>query len=270
MNYINTPFSYTGSKFKLLEQILPEFDYTKSTFIDLFCGGGSVYTNIVEKYDNIIVNDIIEDLIDIHINLINNMNDFIETIKKISPHKDNQKAFIELRKSYNENKTSAKLFALMLSSTNNMMRFNKKFQYNQTFGKRTFNERTEKKIYDFVNHILPYKEKIQFISSNFINIDINNNCMVYIDPPYSNTEAGYNSYWNIEDEKKLYEYIIKLHKNKNSFILSGVLIHNNKESELLKKLISDGFRYKELECNYNKVSRLNKNKHTKEIIIKNY
>lgn len=30
---IETPFNYTGSKFKLLEQILPEFDYTKPTLI---------------------------------------------------------------------------------------------------------------------------------------------------------------------------------------------------------------------------------------------
>ena len=41
---IETPFNYTGSKFKLLEQILPEFDYTKPYFVDLFMGGGSVYT----------------------------------------------------------------------------------------------------------------------------------------------------------------------------------------------------------------------------------
>lgn len=26
MNYIETPFNYTGSKFKLLEQLLPVFD----------------------------------------------------------------------------------------------------------------------------------------------------------------------------------------------------------------------------------------------------
>ena len=46
---IETPFNYTGSKFKLLSQLLPVFDYSKSTFIDVFCGGGSVYTNILDK-----------------------------------------------------------------------------------------------------------------------------------------------------------------------------------------------------------------------------
>lgn len=48
---INTPFNYTGNKFKLLDQILPHMDYSKKYFIDLFAGGGSVYTNVVDKYE---------------------------------------------------------------------------------------------------------------------------------------------------------------------------------------------------------------------------
>lgn len=39
-NLIETPFNYTGSKFKLLDKILPKLDYTKPYFVDLFCGGG--------------------------------------------------------------------------------------------------------------------------------------------------------------------------------------------------------------------------------------
>ena len=47
---IETPFNYTGSKFKLLKQLLPELDYKKSTLVDVFCGGGSVYTNVLDRY----------------------------------------------------------------------------------------------------------------------------------------------------------------------------------------------------------------------------
>ena len=47
--YINPPFNYSGSKLKLLEQILPLFDYNKDYFIDLFCGGVSVYTNVFHR-----------------------------------------------------------------------------------------------------------------------------------------------------------------------------------------------------------------------------
>lgn len=52
-------------------------------------------------------------------------------------------------------------------------------------------------------------------------------------------------------------------------MVSGVLKHNNIESELLKKLISDGYKYKELKFDYNKVSRVGK-KETTEIIVMNY
>ena len=123
--YINTPFNYTGSKFKLLPQILPLFDYRKSMFVDLFTGGGSVYTNIVDKFDKVLINDIIPELIEIHKQILKP--NFIEKVKQIVPPKDDQEMFLQLRKSFNEEKTPEKLYALMLSSTNNMIRFNKKY-----------------------------------------------------------------------------------------------------------------------------------------------
>lgn len=55
---IQPPLNYTGSKFKLLDQILPELNYKKEKFVDLFAGGGSVYANVLDKYEEIIVNDI--------------------------------------------------------------------------------------------------------------------------------------------------------------------------------------------------------------------
>jgi site-specific DNA-adenine methylase len=93
--------------------------------------------------------------------------------------------------------------------------------------------------------------------------------MVYCDPPYSNTEAGYNSYWNKDDDMKLYNYLKNIDKLGSSFMISGVLKHDDKPCFLLEKLISDGYNCKELEFDYNKVSRKG-NKETKEIIIKNY
>ena len=43
MKYVEGVMNYTGSKYKLLSQLLPEMDYKKKTFVDVFCGGGSVY-----------------------------------------------------------------------------------------------------------------------------------------------------------------------------------------------------------------------------------
>jgi len=280
--YINTPFNYTGSKFKLLDQLLPNFDYSKSYFIDLFSGGGSVYTNILDKYDKILVNDIIEDLINIHKSLLLN-DDIIKEVKEIVPNKDDKDTFLELRKNYNENKSAVKLWALMLSSTNNMMRFNKSFGYNQTFGKRSYNISTQKKVDIFTEHIRNYKDKLIYTSVEFYKIKPKNNTFVYIDPPYGSiidkngnpsnkqiSEAGYNNYWSKEHEIMLYDYIKTINDTSNTFMVSGVLEHKGERSWMLDKLLSDGFNHEYLDFNYSGVARKKNKNNTLEIIIKNY
>lgn len=266
---IESPFNYTGSKFKLLNQLLPEFDLSKLYFIDLFSGGGSVYTNVCHLYDKVLVNDIISDLIEIHQGLMDS-DTIVQKTKAVCPGKEDAVAFSKLREDYNLNPESHKLWALMLSSTNNMMRFNQKFKYNQTFGKRTWNTSTETKVVNFTNHIRQYKDKIKFISKPFSDVEVKSDkIMVYCDPPYSNTEAGYNSYWKKDDDDKLYQYLHKVNDIGSSFMISGTLNHDGITCKLLQKLIDDGFIWKELEFDYNKVSRKGK-KETKEIIIKNY
>jgi site-specific DNA-adenine methylase len=104
MKFLNTPFSYTGSKFKLLSQLIPEMDYTKDYFIDLFCGGGSIYTNVVDKFNKVLANDIISDLIGIHKGLLES-DDIITKTKLLCPDKEIQDDYIKLRNEYNSNKT---------------------------------------------------------------------------------------------------------------------------------------------------------------------
>jgi DNA adenine methylase Dam len=274
--------NYTGSKFKLLNQILPLFDYTKPYFVDVFAGGGSVYTNILDRYQKVIVNDIISDLVGIHQNLT--IDDIIiSETKELCPGKNNALKFTELRNSYNLEPTPAKLWALMLSSTNNMMRFNQKFKYNQTYGDRGWNSNTDKKVESFVNHIRQYKDNIKFTSKPFYEIPVSSNkIMFYCDPPYGRiknedgtigkkqiSEAGYNAFWKEDDDKRLYEYLHLINKSGSSFMVSGVLKHDGKVCWMLNKLIQDGFKYHELKFDYNKVSRKG-DKETLEVIIMNY
>jgi len=282
--YINTALNFTGSKYNLLEQILPEFDYSKEIFADLFCGSLVVSSNVADKFKNILANDIIKDLVNIHNNIFFNFDDFIKSVKNLSVSKDDKEGFLNLRESYNKNKSADKLYALILTSTNNMMRFNNKFQYNQTFGKRSFNDKTEEKLNNYKKFIEPYKNKFNFSATHFADIKITKPCMIYLDPPYGyimndngsmgNTqisEAGYNAFYKKEDDIILYNYFKTAKKyNNHSVMLSGLLEHNNKKSWVLNKLINDGYRYKILEKDYNKVSRKNIDKNSKEIIIMNY
>lgn len=106
--YIDGVMNYTVLKFKLLEQLLPEMDYTKPYFVDLFCGGGSVYTNVVDRFEKVVPNDVIKDLIGIHQSLINS-DDIISDTKGLCPGKNNQEGFVKLREDYNSNPTPSKL-----------------------------------------------------------------------------------------------------------------------------------------------------------------
>ncbi len=267
--YVEGVMNYTGSKFKLLPQLLPEFNYNKPYFVDLFMGGGSVYTNVVDKYEKIIANDIIGDLVGIHKSLLES-DEIINLTKSICPDKTDANAFLKLRDDYNLNPSPEKLWALMLSCNSNMMRFNQKFKFNQTFGKRTWNSSTQNKVESFTKHIRQYSHKIKFTSEQFSDVKITSDkVMIYADPPYSNTEAGYNSFWKKDDDLKLYQTLKKYDQLGCSFAVSGTLSHDGKPCLLLDKLVSDGYNVVEFEFNYNKVSRVGR-KETKEVLIKNY
>lgn len=266
---IETPFNYTGSKFKLLSQLIPLFDKSKTRFVDLFAGGGSVYTNVAEYYSGLLVNDIISDLMGIHKKLIFDTEATISAVRSLCVTKEDHAGYHALRDSYNQEPTPEKLFALMLCCTNNMMRFNKKFKFNQTFGKRTFNENTLKKINNFSAYLQPHKEKLDFKSVTFYDIECQANDMVYMDPPYSQTEAGYNAYWETDDDVGLFDYCKKLDALGASLAVSGVETHDGKSCRLIDLLIGAGFKKTSLEFDYNKVSRKGQ-KETKEVLITNY
>jgi len=245
-------------------------DYSKTTFFDVFAGGGSVYTNILDKYDAVLVNDIILDLIKIHKSLILD-DSFVNLVKSIVPEKTDKESFLELRNSYNKTKTPEKLYALMLSCTNNMMRFNKSFE----FGERGYSEATENKITVWKEHVKPFIDKIIFVSLDFEKLfkpDIIDKSMFYLDPPYSETEAGYNAYWSKNSDRRLYKFIHKINDGKGSFMLSGVKGKHKKgeESWIINELIKDGFNVMEIDCSYEKVARIKNNKESVEVIIKNY
>lgn len=264
--YINPPLCFIGNKFKLLDQLLPKFDYTKKTFVDLFVGGGSVYTNVLDKYDHIIINDIIKELVEIHKSLLFDLENFTNNVKNIIPIRTHKEQYLKLRESYNFEKTPEKLYALILSCSRSIMRYNMKFEFNQTYGNGIWGKTMDNRVLEFYNHLLPYKDKIQYNYQSFENVSIPDDSMIYLDPPYINTFTGYNRYWKKHNEERLYQFILDMNNRGNSFVLSGVLTYNGLESELLKKLISDGFIHEEIRSDYNRgISKI-----TVEIIIKNF
>lgn len=278
MNYINPPFNYTGSKFSLLPQILPLFDRSRPCFIDLFCGGGSVFANALPLYQSVVANDRIGELIGAHEGLLALGADFVATVKQHCVAKDDQVGYHALRDKFNKERTSAQLMALMLCCTNNMMRFNRKLEFNQTFGKRTFSDATQAKCDAFIAACSPHYSSgsLKFRAGHFGSIgDVVSDwsqVMLYCDPPYEGTEAGYNAYWERNMEHELYDLLKRVDAAGGRWALSGVRGGHKDadESPVIRRLIGDGYGVTEIQHDYSKVARNKDEKRGQEVLIRNY
>jgi DNA adenine methylase Dam len=273
---IKSPLNYTGSKDKIIHQLIQHFPIQESvdTFWDVFTGGLSVTINT--QYDKYISNDIIKPLIDFYRNLyLACQEGSIETeIDKILSHKidkNSAEQYDYLREKFNETKDPYLFFSLVNSCTNNMMRFNKKFKFNQTFGKRNINDNTIKKLFDYCE-VLKSKHII-FENLNFQKLfeksTPKKSDFVYLDPPYYQiTEAGYNAYWSKSDEEDLYDLIDSLDKQGIRFALSGVKMHKGIPNPYLTRLSK--YKIIEIQHDYEKVAKNKNIGHTQEILVINY
>jgi DNA adenine methylase Dam len=265
---VKPPFNYTGCKFKLLPQLIPLFDYERDSFVDLFTGGGSVWCNLAPYYDRVIANDIIGDLVDIQRLLLSGDGIVAET-QALCVEKTDKAGYHALRDDYNQRPSAAKLWALMLCCNNNMMRFNAARRFNQTFGRRSWNASTTEKVARYTSHIRSLESRIAHMREDFEAVPIPPGSMVYVDPPYSNTEAGYNSYWKKNDDVRLFAHLQHLTLEGHAIAVSGVREHNGKRSPLIDMLEQAGWHVSKLEADYNVVSKVGL-KQTDEVVLTNY
>lgn len=207
--------NYTGNKFKLLSQIKPLFPCNINTFVDLFAGGLDVSINVLDISKKVISNDIVYQIMELYGYFKNNDPDFIlKTIKdRISFYmldRNNKEAYLYFRDNvYNENKFVLDLYILLCHSFCNQISFNADGNFNETFGKRTFNPAIESRFIQFINRV----HKLNFNNCHYIDFDfeqLTNNDFLYCDPPYLITQANYNKMWNQNEEKKCTSYLILL------------------------------------------------------------
>ena len=154
------PFNYTGSKYRLLPQLMPMFDYSRPTLVDLFTGGGSGWCNLAPYFERVIANDIIRNLIEAQQALLDG-DAIISETKALCVAKDDKPGYHRLRDDYNVAPTAAKYFALSLCCNNNMARFNTSFKFNQTFGRRTWNSSTTEKVSRYTAHTRAYRSRVR-------------------------------------------------------------------------------------------------------------
>lgn len=241
-NRIKSSLNYTGSKYKLLSQLMPLFPKNISTFVDLFTGGGTVALNVDSQKTYAIDNNYsVIKLLSLFQKL--SFDELVEKVKELEKYyglsRDNKLGYLKLRDYYNSYQDPIALFTLICYSFNNMTRFNSKGQYNVPFGKRIFNENIRKNLKETISAIQS-KEIIFAFSDykeafNLVDSQLDENSFVYCDPPYLITDAAYNSHWDKQEFTKLLILLDQLNERGIKWGLSEVIFHKGKENDVLRE-----------------------------------
>jgi DNA adenine methylase Dam len=222
------PFNYAGSK-----SLYNELFEVEKPIADLFGGGGGFWSNV--KSSDIIVNDVCSPLIRFQKRIYEASDEQFEGILAVLNMHTNQinskEKYEKLRSMFNETKDDLLFMCCLSCCTNNLIRFNKSGGFNQTWGQRKFNPSMESKLRDFRNRIKD--KKIQFSIGDFQQIDTTGR-ILFVDPPYLISSAGYNTSWTAEDEKRLYSFL-----NGKDFILTNFLFRGDIHNTILEDFIRD-------------------------------
>lgn len=261
---VQSPLNYTGGKFGLLPQILPLFPRDVDVFIDLFCGGGNIGANA--EAGGVVLNDVSAELMGLLGLLASTEADtLISQIDAITREFGlsrsstlgyahygcdgsagltdfNRPGFLRLRTVLNalgevkDDRYYTILLTLVVFSFNNQMRFNSRGEFNAPVGKRDFNQKMRAKLRGFSDRL--HDGRFSFQVGSFREFDpstLTPRSLVYCDPPYLITCAGYNENggWTEEDDADLMAFLDGLDARGLRFAMSNVLTAKGRENSSL-------------------------------------
>ena len=168
------------------------------------------------------------------------------------------------------------LYALVVFGFNNQIRFNDKGEYNLPVGKRDFNDVIRRKLQVFVDKLKAQKPMIE--NKDFRRFDINqldNQSLVYLDPPYLISTATYNEGggWTEKDEHDLLHFMDELNAHGIHFVLSNMLEHKGrKNNQLINWIDQRDLQIVSVNTDYSNSNYQveGKDSGTVEVLVKNY
>lgn len=254
-----SPLFYVGDKYKLISEIKTHFPIDIRHFVEPFVGGGSVYLNVDAQ--DFFLNDIDIEVIKLHEMLnsfVGKEQDFFDKVWEIvdsyglscSAREDrvpndlkvkfaktffaefNRSAFLRLREDYNSSHRNdyIMLYVLLIYGFNRMLRFNKVGNYNLPVGNVDFNQNTIDALRNYFS--LNATKKTNWFSldfEDFLNrLDLSEQDLIYLDPPYLITFSEYNKLWNEETEQRLLHILDRLSARGIRFAISNVTHYKGK------------------------------------------
>lgn len=277
MNYLPNIIPYTGNKFRHIKQILHNIPDGLDRFVDAFGGSGCVAINVAANNitKGVVYNDFESNISRLVCDAVSDV-DFINKVNYVqSQYPLTKEWYLKLREDFNQMISThpcyfAMLFVLISRSFNNQYRVNLKGQFNLPYGERSYLN---------IEHVHQIREALERCSTGigFMNASYehllrfqpNTKNLVFFDPPYYNSVAGYNSFWSEDDELKLYRNIRDLSDSGNYFMMTNTLVNRGKFNPHLKRFMKD-FEYYQLECNHNNSSYHKSDAPTEEYLIANF
>lgn len=263
LNVNRSPLFYVGDKYKLVSEIKTYFPTTIRQFVEPFVGGGSVYLNV--EAENYLLNDINEYVIGIHrmlLSYLGNEKKFFADVENLinlyglsfSYKEDripqalksqfvktyfakyNKEAYAKMRADYNKGNCSDSLllYLLLIYGFNRMIRFNRKGDFNLPVGNVDFNQNTVNALNSYFqlnSHKRTHWTSLDF-EDFFRSLNLNEQDLVYLDPPYLITFSEYNKLWNPDTERRLLRLLNTFNAQGIRFAISNVTHYKGKVNDI--------------------------------------
>lgn len=190
--FLNKPFlKWAGGKFRLIPELKKYFPAKVKLYVEPFLGAGSVFLNMGEQADHLLINDINRDLMDVWVRLKHNCETFIDTTEdlfKLNTEADYymiRDAFNGKLKEWNSElilRRAESFIYLNRHCFNGLCRYNKKGEFNVPYGKyKTIHFPREE-----MTAAIPLMKRTSWMQIDFYYsmMEAGRGDLIYCDPPY--------------------------------------------------------------------------------------
>lgn len=182
---------WTGSKRLSAPQIVRHFPSRIETYYEPFIGGGSVLYTLLDRNWDVgcyCCSDANRTLIDIWLLVKESPSEILNAYKQLWPF-DAEK-YYELRDRFNRDGDPRKLFCLLRSCRNGLVRYNSAGKFTSGFHhqrKGILPEKLEPVLLDWQTKL----QKVHFQATDYRAISASSGDFLYLDPPYVSEDAFY-------------------------------------------------------------------------------
>lgn len=189
---MNKIIRYSGSKIKYSRQLNKLINYSdKQVYVEPFLGSGAIFLNLTKNFDKYIINDIDRNIVRIFKTMkeieYEDFNNLYQNVLKTFGQINTKEGYYAFRHWFNithwkKETLEEGVYLVMLANSciNSMMRFGV-HGFNQGCGMRDFTPAHSKEIHENIKSRL---QKTEIYNLSFFNLEIPNNSLLFVDPPY--------------------------------------------------------------------------------------